>query len=338
MHLRSYIALTLTLTLLPLLALGQQCGVYTGAVFKDGFGPPDPSFSQEPELTLPADTTTLALTITSPTNKTVVGTRTLEVYGTYAGPPATGIAINKNPVVQTASQYVGLVVLKPGTNTITVKATKLTGETETLTRTVTYDAAALPDVSLETKIQGEHAPIKAGFVLKTKSGLTVTRLQVDYDGDGTFELDTPNGSSTLAYEYKIPGFYTASATVTLDDGNVNTPLAVSTATRKMAIVPLPLTRQTLCYVFYRMKDRLAANDIPGSLKSVNPDLRSEVQADFEELGDPADGAERMGIVTDGTLGIRIAYLTLAVTYNNQPISTSITFERASDGVWRITSL
>lgn len=326
------------ITIIPLFASAQQCGSYTGPMLIDGFGPPDRSFAQEPEPVLPPESTTLALNVLAPANNSTVGTRTVQVHGTFAGPPATGVAINKAAAVQTATEFVSLVTLNPGVNTITVKATRLTGETVTQTRTVTYNPAQLPDAYLETRIQGEHAPIKASYILKVKSGLTVTRLQMDYDGDGSFELDTPNGLTALSYEYKTPGFFTANATVTLDDGDPKTPPVVRNIPRKMAIVPLPLTRKTLCYVFYRMKDRLAASDIPDAVKSVNAELRAEVQSDFNALTNPSDGAQRMGTVGDGTLGIRLATLTLDVIYENEAISTSITLERASDGVWRITSM
>ena len=326
------------LALCPLFAMAQQCGTYNGPMLIDGFGPPDKSFAQEPEPTLPADSTALALTITAPANKAIVGTRTVQVYGTYAGPPATGVAVNKAAAIQTATDYVSSVVLKPGANTITVKVTQLTGETQTLTRTVTYDPLQQPEIEMTATLQGEHAPIKPSFTLTPGTGLSMTRIQLDYDGNGTFDLDTTNVSTLLKFEYKTPGFLSPSATVTLDDGNPNTPVIVRTVSRKIAIVPLPLTRKTLCYVFYRMKSRLAAGDIPDAVKSVNADFRAEVQADFNLLADPADGAQRMGTVGDGTIGIRLATLTLDVIYENQPIATSITLERASDAVWRITSM
>jgi hypothetical protein len=332
------ILLCTAIVLFPLFATAQQCGTYTGPMLIDGFGPPDKSFTQEPEPTLPPDSTALSLTITAPSNNAIVGTRTVQVYGTYAGPPATGVAVNKAAAVQTATDYVSSVVLKPGTNTITVKVTQLTGETQTLTRTVTYDPLQQPEIELTATLQGEHAPIKPSFTLTPGTGLVITRVQLDYDGNGTFDLDTSNASTLLKFEYKTPGFLSPSATVTLDDGNPNTPPIVRTVARKIAIVPLPLTRKTLCYVFYRMKSRLAANDIPDAVKSVNADFRAEVQADFNLLADPADGAQRMGTVGDGTIGIRLATLTLDVVYENQPIATSITLERASDGVWRITSM
>jgi hypothetical protein len=319
-------------------ASAQQCGTYTGPYFIDGFGPPDKSFTQEPEPTLPPDSTALSLTITAPSNKAIVGTRTVQVYGSYAGPPATGVAINKVAAVQTATDFVGLVTLKPGVNTITIKATKLTGETVTQTRIVTYDPAQLPDVALETLIQGEHAPIKASYTLKVKAGLTMTRLQMDYEGDGSFELDSTNGATALSFDYKQPGFYPATATVTLDDGDPMTPPVIRTTVRRMAIVPLPLTRKTLCYVFYRMKNRLIANDIPDALMSMNAEIRAKKQARFSLFSNLPVVAQRFGIVVNGRIGIRLSELTVLQDTDEGQFGKSLTFERASDGVWRITSL
>jgi len=321
-------------------ATAQQCGTYNGPIFRDGFGPPDVSFVEEPAVTLPPENAALALTITAPDEGAVVGTQSVQVYGTYAGPPAAGVAINRAGAVQTANQFVGLVVLEPGSNTITVKLTKLTGETETQTRTITYDPNLQPEVELQAQIQGEHAPIRPTFTLKHKPdhGLVITQLKVDFDGDGSFEIDTPNGAAPLKYTYAVPGFFTASAIVTLDDGDTGTPPLVRTSTRKMAIVPLPLTRQTVCYVFHRMKEKLTANDIPGALKSLNADYRAEWQSEFEQVVDLPTVGANLGVVVDGTLGIRLSELEFEQQTTYGRATKSVTVERASDGVWRITSM
>ncbi len=125
----------------------------------------------------------LRCVLLSPLNNTTVGTRTIQVYSNFTGPPAAGVAINRVPAVQTESNFVGMVVLKPGANTITVKVTKLTGESDTITRTVTYDPKQADDVDFTSEIQGEHVPIKPRFYLNVKSGLVITRVQLDFDGD-----------------------------------------------------------------------------------------------------------------------------------------------------------
>jgi len=227
-----------------------------------------------------------------------------------------------------------------GANTITIKLTALNGETETITRTVTYDPNLQPEVELQAQIQGEHAPIKPTFTIRQNPalGLVITNLKVDYNDDGSFEIDTPNGATALKYVYAIPGFYTVNAIITLDDGDTGTPPLVRTSTRKIAIVPLPLTRQTTCYVFYRMKGKLTGNDIPGALKSLNPDYRAEWQSEFEQVVDLPTVGSNLGAVVDGTLGIRLSELKFEQDTTFGRATKSVTMERASDGVWRITSM
>lgn len=87
-----------------------------------------------------------------------------------------------------------------------------------------------------------------------------------------------------------------------------------------------------------MKDRLAANDIPDAVKSINTELRPEIQADYEAAPSGAAIAQRLGSVTDGRLGIKIASLTVTFQFRNRQIGGSVGFERSLDGVWRITSL
>jgi len=333
------IAVGIVLVLFAAFAQAQQCGTYTGAEFINGFGPPDKGFKQDPDIILPPENTALALTVTGPLNKAVVGTRTIQVYGTFAGPPAAGVAINRVPAVQTESNYVGMMVLKPGVNSITVKITKLTGESETITRSVTYDPNQAPDVDFISEILGEHHPIRPRFYIKPKAGLTITRVQLDFDGDNINDLDAASVPGNLRFEYKLPGFYNVSAIVNLDDGNPLTPIVERTVTRRFAVVPLPLTRKTLCYVFYRMKDRLVANDIAGALKSLNAELRPEWQEEFDLIPNLTIVGSNFGVVVDGKLGIRLAELEFdQVTAQWGRVTKSMTFERSLDGVWRITSM
>jgi hypothetical protein len=332
------ILLCAAVALFPLFASAQQCGTYTGPMLVDGFGPPDKGFRQDPEIALPAESTALSLTVTAPLNNSTVGTRTIQVYGNFTGPPAAGVAINRVPAVQTESNFVGMVILKPGVNTVTVKITKLTGESDTVTRTVTYDPKQADDVDFTSEIQGEHVPIKPRFYINARPGLVITRVQLDFDGDNTDDVDATAVPGNLRFEYKQPGFFNARAVVTLDDGDPQTPVVVRTVTRKFAVVPLPLTRKTLCYVFYRMKDRLAANDIPDAVKSINAELRPEIQGEYEAAPSGAAIAQRLGTVVNGTLGILMASLDITTLYKGRQIGASVGFDRTSDGVWRITSM
>ena len=72
--------------------------------------------------------------------------------------------------------------------------------------------------------------------------------------------------------------------------------------------------------------------------SINAEIRAKAQARFSGFSNLSTVAPRFGVVVDGNLGIRLAELTVLQDTNRGQRGKSLTFERASDGVWRITSL
>jgi hypothetical protein len=87
-----------------------------------------------------------------------------------------------------------------------------------------------------------------------------------------------------------------------------------------------------------MKNRLIANDIPDALMSMNAEIRAKKQARFSLFSNLPVVAQRFGIVVNGRIGIRLSELTVLQDTDEGQFGKSLTFERASDGVWRITSL
>lgn len=63
------------------------------------------------------------------------------------------------------------------------------------------------------------APLAVQFEFKAEEGKTVDRYDLDFDGDGTFDLSMKPPVSNVSHTYEKPGFYRATTTVRYADGS-----------------------------------------------------------------------------------------------------------------------
>lgn len=341
----------LTLVLLALFAAnasaGSMCGVPPTGIFQSRFEPGEvapPAYVPNPVL--PSDATPLALSVTFPTDGITVGTAFIQVHGTFAGPPNTGVSVNGTAALQAGTNFLGRgVLLEPGTNTLTVEVTSPSGVVQSVTRTVNFNASVAPDVELKSAHSGDYAPFSLRFTTPVRAGATNTtieRVRIDYDGNATFDLDTTNSATRLTHRYQNPGLYVATAEVTLNDGDALTPPVVVTASHRVMSEDLDVTRASLCKTFETFRARLAALQYTSALDVFNAEVRPRYQGFIEGLG--ANGgvvATGIGEIATGNIGQEGAELLLARPISGQPgkfHSFPLQFTRDSDGVWRISAL
>lgn len=317
----------------PRSAAQEVCGL-SNELFKSSF-----EAGEIPSVVLPPSGTPIALAVTSPTEGSIVGTRTIQVIGTWAGPANTGITVNGKLVLADFTNFASIPVqLVAGTNAITVKLTTQDGQIQTVTRNVTYDAQQAPDVSVSSTGAGDQAPFTTSFVLTTRAGLglTITRIQADYNGDGQTDLDTTNLATPIKFTYVAPGTFTASVVVTLSDATTRT------VTKRVVVLNPNQIRYTLCGVFGDMRARLVAQNISSALNTLHPQLRPQFESFWTGLGASLPTiAASLGKVADGTFSTRAADLLVVELVEGQPTELDgfhLLFERDADGVWRISAM
>jgi hypothetical protein len=326
----------------PVLAQ-ENCG-YRLSLFQSSFERGE----QPPDMQLPPDSTPVKLSIDFPTDNLVVGSDTIQVHGLYTGPANTGMTVNGVAMANTETRFASYPVkLQSGSNLLTVTASTLDGSPQNVTRTVIYDPQALPDVVFGSDGLGAYAPARAAFALawRLPAGQTVlTRVQVDYDGDGSFEIDSASVPSVLKHAYDNIGFYTATATLTFDDGDTQTPPVVRSSSTRLVMQSLAATRQTLCKVYYAMKHRLlpGASGITDALRTLDPPLRPEFETLWTDLGSNlASTAAQLGEIVDGQISDTVAELQVAVPDPAVPgefFGFPLVLRRSGDGVWRISEM
>ncbi len=292
---------------------------------------------------LPIDGTPLSVNIASPTEAEVITQSRVQVYGAITGPANVGVMVNGELALSNATQFSSRpVLLDAGAQTITVVIKNIDGTTVSAVRNVTVNPTAGSDVLLQAASSGGYAPQSIPFRLITRlpaGQSAITRVQVDYQGDGTFDVDSTNANSALNFTYDMPGAYLALARVTFDDGDSQTPLVVRESRYRIQLQSLAYARQTLCALYYGMKNRLIANQIPLALNTLAPRIRPSFQTLWTSLGSNLPTiAATLGEVTLGQIADVSAEFFVSIPDAANPgdfLGFPVLFTRGSDGVWRI---
>ena len=335
-------ALVIAALLAPQVSTAQAtCGSPPEVVFDDGFRDRSypPPVSAPPPVTLPPEATPLAVQITTPAPGFTTSRSDVEVLGTFAGPPNTGIRINgRTPFIDGNQFVLPALSLPPGASSIDARVVSMSGATQSATTSVAVDPGAVVDlVAFNADRAGGFAPMAITFSWTTTTPTTFARLEVDFDDNGTFEIDTTDLSAQLRYVYINPGVYRARVRLTTPPPESTTHVA----TRTVVSVNSNYTRSTLCYLFERMRARLTASDVPGALQALHPTLRPDFDTFWTaNLAMLPTIAAQLGTIADGVLGRDSAQLmvTRPVAAQNEPDAFFANFEADADGVWRISGM
>lgn len=332
-------AVAIVLVALSQASIAQEtCGV-SSLLFKDGF-----EDGGLPAYTLPPDGTALSLAISFPPNGATVGSERVTLVGTYTGPRNTGvvaggrIAANSNTAIITSP-----IRLVAGSNTITVQLHTIDGAGPSVSHTLNYDPATAPRVTIAPSRASAIVPFTNTFSVTTKADetLTIARVAIDFDGNGSTDVDTTNPNS-LSFVYRQPGLFTATGSATLDDTDPGTPpVLVPISTNVLALHPQQ-AKLTLCSVFGTMRTRLTAQNVAGALNALTPGLRPEFQALWSDLGPQLPtAAAQLGTIVDGRLSPDAGELILARPVPGQPHSSRayrVQLEIGENGVWQISAM
>lgn len=337
------IAFILALTIPATLLAQENCG-YPVSLLRSGFE----AGEQPPTVVLQPSNTPLSLDVDGLTQGLNVGTELIQVFGPYTGPLNTGITVNGQAVATTDTRYASSYIrLEPGSNTIDIVATTMDGDTQTISRTINYVSTLLPDIEIIADGYSGFAPARVNFALRYQIPAlqtALTRVEIDYNGDGTFEYDAATVPTTLRFDYGVAGDYAALIRLTFDDGNSGTPLEVRTSTARVILETLARTRQTLCFVYYTMKQRLlpGQSGVASALNTLAPTLRTEFEPIWLALGANLGSiASQLGEVAGGRISVTTAEMTVAVpdpAVSGEFFGFPVVLRRSEDGVWRIAEM
>ncbi|HCU53801.1 MAG TPA: hypothetical protein DIC36_05825, partial [Gammaproteobacteria bacterium] len=272
------------------------------------------------------------LSFVSPLNQAMIAGDTILVQGRYAGPDQATITLNGQPVLRYQDRwYVNNVHLLPGANTLTARAVSDDGQTaETI---ITVTSTAVSPVTVAIDHESGLIPLTVNLSINNPGNLPLNHVSVDFDGDGTFEIDTSDLSMPLTHTFDQPG--DAVMTVTVSDGNGGVYVA------KVAVVAEQSGEQldTAFRALYNgMLAALAQGDIDGATSFIDGDERPYYRQLFLDLAttnDLAVLATQLGTLESGVIGDGWAEYIIGREENGMQKGFGIHFVRESDGTWEI---
>jgi len=286
-------------------------------------------FASVPEVELPNASTPLSVVVDGPLNGTSIDAATVQIFGSFTGPPNTSVMINNVPAYKVGTLWLAEIPLAAGTNVLTVKAKNMAGIEVSATHTLVRGVEPFPPDPVRLDVTSRIAP----FAVNARYDLTGTVIgSVDFDGDGLDDATAGGASAVLPFFYTQPGRY-----------QVRFTLAPSGTFYRYLLAEHPSElRQTFCFVFGHMRDRLIANDIPGALQALVPELQPTFQAIWTSLGSSlVSTAQGLGQIIDGRYSRDTVELLLARPNLANP-GTAQVFQvqmaRGSDGIWRIVAM
>ncbi|WP_343794284.1 hypothetical protein, partial [Dokdonella soli] len=273
-----------------------------------------------------------------PASGATVNGPTTEIAGTFTGPTDTGITVNGVVATTDGGKFLASSVpLQPGSNTITVAATTITGTTASTSLTITQGSVSPSAVMLSVARPNSYAPFLVRFtpvVGALPGGATVATLSIDYNGDGVDDVINPAPGTPLTYLATQPNLYAARLTV-VDSNHVS-----YTAYAHYIAADFKRQNGMLCDVYGYLKQRLTAQDTAGALNAIDPHAQDEFQPLFSNNTStlPAYVAN-LGNIVDGYVSDRNA--NFIVVRQNTDLTLSgyqMEFSQGADGTWRISGM
>ncbi len=307
----------------------EICGVdpNAGNFVKSGFEATE--LPPIPEVALPAPGTPLAIMVEGPLNGATIDARTVQIYGTFAGPPNTSVLINDVPAYKVGTLWLAEIEVGAGTNALTVKAVNMAGSEVA----VAHMLIRGPEPFVPAPVRIDATSAIAPFAVNASFDLVGTTMgSIDFNADGVDDANSAGAAAILSYLYTLPGRYRARFT-----------LVPSGIYYRYLLAEHPSElRQMFCFVYGHMRERLIANDIAGALQALVPELRTDFQILWTGLGAGLPtAAQELGDIVDGRYSKLSAELVIAKPNPAQPGIARVfllQLARGSDGIWRIVAM
>jgi Glucodextranase, domain B/PKD domain len=290
----------------------------------------------ETRVSLQLNFATISVKIASPGTGTTVNTSSVIVSGNFDGPTNTGITVNGVIAQAFGKQFLAAVSLVPGLNTLEARATSSDGATVTdvVTVTTTIPAGASPDpIHVLASPQSGIAPLMVKFTVSNTSDDPIQKIEIDFDGDGSFDATSTSADTPIEHVYATPGAFQAKSQVTDATGTVHG------ATHLIVVSRFDDMEQILRGVYTGMLDHLKVGDIDGALTSITGGTRQKYKAIFEAL-EPnlTTVVDQLGTIERIVISERFAELTVVREKNGGRRAYLVYLLRSEDGVWRIESM
>ena len=218
----------------------------------------------------------VAVTILSPVNGASINASQTVVSGTFQGPANTGITVNGQAAFTFGSQFFTTVPLTAGPNILTAQATAPQGQTATHSVTVTRTSTTPDPAEVRAEPLSGIAPLTVRFSVRNNSATAITRIDADFDGNGSIDFTTTDPNVPLVYIYTTPGIYHPRITVTQG-------AMVFTQTLVVGVNDAQTMDQFFTSIWTGMNNALARGDVTAALGYLNESAKRKYQRVFTAL-------------------------------------------------------
>lgn len=287
------------------------------------------------------NTTTLPLRLTlsavsvkieSPLHGASLSSGQAIVSGRFNGPFNTGVTINGQAAVVSGTQFWANVSLAPGPNTLTAIATTPSGLTGQHAITVNLNRTTPDPLTITAEPQSGVGPLTTRFTVSLASP-AISRIQADYDGDGTVDFSTTDPTALIEHVYSQPGIYQATLTVTdVQNGTHNQTTAVVVHNAQQM-------DQLFTALWDGMNGALVAGDVNRATGYLNESAKRKYQPVFQAL------LPHMSQIISSysplkrlSISETIGEYAVMRPYNGQNRVYLIYFLRDENGVWRVDGM
>jgi hypothetical protein len=272
----------------------------------------------------------LQITITEPAGGVTVPSGALLVRGTVAsGGAEVGIAVNGVVAAVQGSSFAAMVPVAAPSVALTAVATTQSGGTASHTVTLPVSDVGEQVVMLRAHPGAGAVPLTATFSLL--AGPVPVRVELDFDGDGQFDLDGPTLDGQT-FTYASPGLYFPRVRVTDAQG------AVLTATTVVEVLDRAVLEAALQAKWSALRAALAGDDVTGAVSLFAKASRDAYQDQLAALagaGALPQVAAELGGITAVKVRDRAAEYEMRATQRGVLYSFYVLFVVDTDGLWRL---
>lgn len=286
------------------------------------------SATSEMKIPLP-----LSITITSPVDLTTIEGDTVNIEGSFKGPANTGITVNGLPAeVSPEGLFVfNAVVLSPGPNVLDIVLTTLSGDSVSKSITVTSNGLSQP-FNFEPDFNSGPAPFAVGFEFSWNSNETISKIEMDYEGDGIIDYTTNAEQESFPVTYSQPGVFHPTITIT-----------TASATYKKQVTILVQSRESMIALFTSawdgMNKALVQGDLVAALSYLDNFGQKQYGPVFEVLKDKMPQIVQSYSRPQGVLITRnIGELAINRLYQGKNRIYFIYFMRNRNGLWKLHNM
>lgn len=186
-------------------------------------------------------------------------------------------------------------------------------------------------VRLKASPRSGLSPLAVQFTLDLVLTGDIIRFDIDYDGDGSFDLSSPSVPEQLSFTYTSPGLRLVTARLTMADGSA------ITSTTAVVAQSFATMNALLKTVWRGFVDALAARDIEGALHFFGGSPSGEkYRAPMTTIRDTLPEFAR-GLRTLDPIWIRdgAAHYLLRRPEEGRVRGYHIYFARNENGLWKI---